>query len=46
MIRERNGGHGRRVVITGMAGITCIGETVEEYWANCVNGRSGIGPIG
>lgn len=33
----------RRVVITGMGGMTCIGETVAEYWRHCLEGRSGIG---
>ena len=35
----------RRVVITGMGAITPLGETVEEYWENLVNGVSGIGPM-
>ena len=34
-----------RVVITGMGAITPLGETVEEYWGNLVNGVSGIGPM-
>ena len=34
-----------RVVITGMGAITPLGETVEEYWENLVNGVSGIGPM-
>ena len=34
-----------RVVITGMGAITPLGETVEEYWDNLVNGVSGIGPM-
>ena len=34
-----------RVVITGMGVITPLGETVEEYWENLVNGVSGIGPM-
>jgi len=32
-------------VITGMGAITCLGETVEEYWQNLVAGKSGIGPM-
>ena len=38
-------GDGRRVVVTGMGGVTCLGETIPEFWDNCVNGRSGIGPM-
>ena len=34
-----------RVVITGMGAITPLGESVDEYWDNLVNGRSGIGPM-
>ena len=34
-----------RVVITGMGAITPLGETVDEYWENLVNGVSGIGPM-
>ncbi len=35
----------RRVVITGMGAITPLGETVEEYWGNLLNGVSGIGTM-
>ena len=38
-------GAGTRVVITGMGAITPLGETVDEYWDNLVNGVSGIGPM-
>jgi 3-oxoacyl-[acyl-carrier-protein] synthase II len=34
-----------RVVITGLGAITPAGQTVDEYWDNLVNGRSGIGWI-
>ena len=34
-----------RVVITGMGAMTPLGESVDEYWDNLVNGRSGIGPM-
>ena len=34
-----------RVVITGMGAMTPLGESVDEYWDNLVNGQSGIGPI-
>jgi 3-oxoacyl-[acyl-carrier-protein] synthase II len=35
----------RRVVITGMGAITSIGLSVDEFWKNCVAGRSGIARI-
>ncbi len=35
----------RRVVITGMGVMTSLGETVDEYWNNLIEGRSGIGPM-
>jgi 3-oxoacyl-[acyl-carrier-protein] synthase II len=34
-----------RVVITGMGVITPLGHTVEEFWGNLVDGKSGISPI-
>ncbi len=34
-----------RVVITGMAVIAPNGNTREEFWANCLAGKSSIGPI-
>jgi 3-oxoacyl-[acyl-carrier-protein] synthase II len=34
--------NGRRVVITGMGALTPLGNTVEEFWQGCVEGRSGI----
>jgi 3-oxoacyl-[acyl-carrier-protein] synthase II len=36
---------GRRVVITGMGMITCLGTGVEANWQAISAGRSGIGPI-
>jgi 3-oxoacyl-[acyl-carrier-protein] synthase II len=33
---------GRRVVITGMGALTPLGNSVEEFWQGCVEGRSGI----
>ncbi|MBW7866753.1 MAG: beta-ketoacyl-ACP synthase II [Brumimicrobium sp.] len=35
----------RRVVITGMGALTPIGNTVEEFWKNAINGISGAAPI-
>ncbi len=40
---EQNNGH--RVVVTGMGAITPLGNSVDEYWQNLVNGVSGIGWI-
>jgi 3-oxoacyl-[acyl-carrier-protein] synthase II len=34
-----------RVVITGAGAITPLGQTVDEYWANLVAGRSGVAPM-
>jgi 3-oxoacyl-[acyl-carrier-protein] synthase II len=34
-----------QVVITGMGAITVLGNTLQEYWAGLVAGRSGIGRI-
>jgi 3-oxoacyl-[acyl-carrier-protein] synthase II len=38
----RNGRNGTRVVVTGMGAITPIGNSVQEFWANCLAGKSGI----
>lgn len=35
----------RRVVVTGIGAITPIGNNVQEYWANLMNGISGCAPI-
>ncbi len=35
----------RRVVITGLAAITPVGNTVDEYWEAIKAGKNGIGPI-
>jgi 3-oxoacyl-[acyl-carrier-protein] synthase II len=43
-MRERQDGR-RRVVITGMGVISCLGQTVADFWENLVAGRSGIGQI-
>src|SRR5438132_359041 len=39
----RNGRNGTRVVVTGMGAITPIGNSVKEFWASCLAGKSGIG---
>jgi len=35
----------KRVVITGMGAMTPIGNNVNDYWNNLINGVSGAGPI-
>ncbi len=35
----------KRVVVTGLGAVTPIGNSVEEYWNNLVNGVSGCKPI-
>lgn len=35
----------KRVVITGMGALTPIGNTVEEFWHNMIEGKSGAAPI-
>ncbi|MCD7901152.1 MAG: beta-ketoacyl-ACP synthase II [Bacteroides sp.] len=35
----------KRVVVTGLGAITPIGNNVQEFWENLVNGVSGAGPI-
>ena len=35
----------KRVVITGLGGITPLGNSVEAYWNNLINGVSGATPI-
>jgi 3-oxoacyl-[acyl-carrier-protein] synthase II len=35
----------KRVVITGLGGITPLGNSVAEYWNNLINGVSGAVPI-
>ena len=37
--------HRRRVVVTGLGAITPLGLTADEFWANLLAGRSGIGPM-
>jgi 3-oxoacyl-[acyl-carrier-protein] synthase II len=35
----------KRVVITGLGAITPLGNSVNEFWKNIVEGKSGVGPI-
>jgi 3-oxoacyl-[acyl-carrier-protein] synthase II len=35
----------KRVVITGLGGVTPLGNSVTEYWNNLINGISGAAPI-
>ena len=35
----------RRVAITGMGMVTCLGTGVRANWEAAIAGRSGIGPI-
>ncbi|MEL6534391.1 MAG: beta-ketoacyl-ACP synthase II [Bacteroidota bacterium] len=35
----------KRVVITGMGALTPIGNSVEEFWGNLIEGKSGSAPI-
>jgi 3-oxoacyl-[acyl-carrier-protein] synthase II len=37
--------HSRRVVVTGMGAVTPIGNTVAEFWAALLAGRSGAAPV-
>ncbi len=36
------GRNGTRVVVTGMGAITPIGNSVPDFWENCLHGTSGI----
>jgi 3-oxoacyl-[acyl-carrier-protein] synthase II len=35
----------RRVVVTGLGALTPIGNSIEEFWQNLLNGVSGAAPI-
>jgi len=35
----------RKVVITGLGAITPLGLTVDDFWKNLIEGKSGVGPI-
>jgi len=34
-----------RIVVTGLGGVTPIGNTVDDFWRNLTRGVSGVGPI-
>jgi len=36
---------GRKVVVTGMGAVTPLGNTVDIFWNNIIQGKSGVGPI-
>jgi nodulation protein E len=38
-------GKGRRVAVTGMGVVTCIGSTFETFWNAIKAGQHGVGPI-
>ena len=38
-------GKGRRVAVTGLGVVTCIGTGVEKFWNAIKSGTHGIGPI-
>ncbi len=33
----------RRVVVTGIGVVTPVGTTIDEFWSNLTNGKSGVG---
>ena len=35
----------RRVVVTGMGIVSCVGSEIDEVWRNILEGNSGIAPI-
>ncbi|MEQ1697112.1 MAG: beta-ketoacyl-[acyl-carrier-protein] synthase family protein [Hyphomicrobiaceae bacterium] len=41
---DRNGA--RRVVVTGLGAVTPIGTTVNEFWGNMREGKSGVSQLG
>ncbi len=42
MAMRREQANHRRVVITGMGALTPLGNSVQEFWQGCTEGRSGI----
>ena len=35
----------KKVVITGIGAVTCLGNNVDDFWNNIKNGKSGIKTI-
>ncbi|MCX8014403.1 MAG: hypothetical protein N2748_00140, partial [candidate division WOR-3 bacterium] len=35
----------RRVVVSGLGVVTCLGNDVKTFWDNLLNGKSGISYI-
>src|SRR5262245_52812410 len=35
----------RRVVVTGLGAVTPLGNTVDQFWNNLIQGKSGAAPI-
>ena len=35
----------KRVVVTGLGALTPLGNNLNDYWNNLINGVSGAGPI-
>ncbi len=35
----------RRVVVTGIGAVSCLGHSVEETWKALIEGKCGIGPV-
>ncbi len=31
-----------RVVVTGLGAVSCLGNSVDEFWNNLIAGKSGI----
>jgi 3-oxoacyl-[acyl-carrier-protein] synthase II len=45
MYSRETGVNNHRVVITGLAALTPLGLTIEEFWRGLSQGKSGCGPI-
>ena len=45
MKESERSGRSRRVVVTGLGAVTPLGNSVPEFWANVIRGRSGVDHI-